>query len=261
MRGRVEHVLSEVKQVLVWPERLSVWPRQVLVSAKQLLLGLEFVLVLSLAAGCERPRACYHPVPNQAASNQAASNQAGWKQVTLPRAAPHLAAPLEIDQFRSGEPAIVWDAWRNGWETHDLGTAYYRFDDLEASEVLEVRFDARLGGAAVEVRGNRDDADYPLMPRGRLHEGLLRLPLEPHTRSATVVVHHHLRAAPEVSARGGVREHDSAAPGFLYYLDPGAGALQLCETPSREPGLRASVAGAPATPMALRPTPLTRLLH
>jgi hypothetical protein len=180
--------------------------------------------------------------------------------VALPGAAPHLAAPADVDQFRSGESLIVWDHWRQADELHGLGTTRYSIGGLRGSEALEVQFDAHLGGAAVEILAERDFDQYPLLPRTRLHESQLRLTLSPRTEAVTVIVHHHLRAAPAVSSRSGVREEDRHPRGYLYYYDPG-GALELCEAPSREPAMSGSLDGGPAKAVALLPTPLTRLLY
>jgi len=104
------------------------------------------------------------------------------------------------------EPAITWTDWHHVWAQRSLGSSAYHVDLLSGTTDVELDFGARLGGAALEVAGERGGGTYTLRRRFRTHEDKLRLQPEPGSDGLLVTVHHHLRAAPAVSARLGRRE-------------------------------------------------------
>jgi hypothetical protein len=213
-------------------------------------LWLEFVVVMSLV-GCARAPACYRP----------ATQTRGWKEVRLPAAAPHLAAPDGVEQYRTGEPALAWSGWSDVGPHRSLGAASYYLYLPEGAEVLEIDFGSRLGGAALEINSLGDDGWNSFRSRFRTHDSRLSLELDPRTRAVEVLVHNHLRAPPQPRWRSGRRELPEAPPRRLYYFDRGEGGLELCEAPARKLGFREGGSLEPATRTALSPTVLTRLLH
>jgi hypothetical protein len=211
-----------------------------------------FILMMSLI-GCSRPPACYRPT----------SRARGWTDVLLPGAAPHLAAPDGIEQYRSGESALAWSGWERGEERRAGGTTTYTLRLPNRAEVVEVDFGNRLGGAALEIIGYRPaGVSYTVRSRFRTHESKLSLELDEQTHTVEVIVHHHLRAPPQPSWRVGRRVFPVTQPGRLFYFDPGEGDLLLCEAPGRKLGFheRAEPEFSTAT-TRLEPTVLTRLLH
>src|SRR5262249_22599860 len=109
---------------------------------------LALVVAGALGAGCQQGAACYH----------APAGERGWKEVKLPRAAPHLAAPDGLDQYRPGEPYVVWKEHAPQWPAPDgLGATDYWFLLERGQVAIEIDFAARLGGAQVDVVGERED--------------------------------------------------------------------------------------------------------
>jgi hypothetical protein len=208
----------------------------------------------SLGSACASPvRACWSP----------ADATPGWKEVALPTGAKALAAPPDVDQYRPGEPALAWQE-RTAQPTPRLsgGSANLVLDvDGERAEALEVTFEARLGGAAVEAYGLTPTGSYVVRPRARSHDTTVRLDLADPTTSAVVVtVRHHLRAAPRlVSWRVGRWQHPVGPPATLLYRQPAGRTLLLCDAPGRPLAFHPSWQAEPPRPVAMAPTLASRL--
>jgi hypothetical protein len=188
----------------------------------------------------------------------------GWKRAALPVAAPHLSAPDGIDQYRTGEPYLVWSEQGMAEPTAAFGSSRFVLRVDEQADAIAVDFAARLGGAQVDVVAHRAWADLPLLVRERQHGASLRFEVPPGTWYVEVVVHHHLRAAPLVTSwRLGVRTlGEPMSPPSLVYYNPDGRPLELCEAPEAVPSVRrARLPAPPPSSVALAPTPLTRLLY
>jgi hypothetical protein len=189
-----------------------------------------------------------------------ADQSAGWKRVALPEDAPSLAAPWDIEQFRSGEPALVWFEGSPaviGGMHHAHGRVDYSFQfDSDNRRVLEVDFHRGLAGAKVDVIAYSGGAALPLLWEARQGGSRLRVGWEASGVYTVVVrVHNHLREPPLVSSyRSGAplivgAQRFGAAfrePRSLYYYHPGGRELTLCEAPERRLELRAAALSGPA---------------
>src|ERR1700687_4426819 len=95
----------------------------------------RLIVILLLFSACHKAKgACFVPT----------DQTAGWKQARVPDAAPGLAAPSEIQQFRSGEAAMVWESDTQAYQGAIKpfpGRAEYVFS-LPSADVrlLEVEF-------------------------------------------------------------------------------------------------------------------------
>lgn len=218
---------------------------------------MRFLLIMILFAGCDRMPPCF----------QSVSHERGWKRVPLPDNAPHLLAVSDLDQFRGGEAALIWGDWRHDYDSYPgMGSMRYIFWLPPGTEQVTVRFSASLGGAAVDAEGIRSYDSYNLLSRWRTSSDELDLSILPGTQQVTITVHHHLRAAPAIYGwRVGWQAHVDAKgfsePRTLYFFDPGKGAVELCESPDKTPGVNlANLAGEPRL-IAIRPTFRLRLFN
>jgi hypothetical protein len=194
----------------------------------------------------------------------------GWKQVALPDDARSLAAPVNVEQFRTDELVSIVDDRSELYlagESVFPGRTSFEFVLGEGGRSLEVRFDHPLRGAKVDVTAWAPGGTMTLMHEQRV--GGERLPLTWGTndvRSVTVRVHEHLREPPVVRSYRAVRVvagtsvHPSPAfglPRSLYYRQPVGAPVLLCDEPGREltvpPG--APALNARPTPVSLRRAP------
>jgi hypothetical protein len=215
------------------------------------------ICLAPLLWSCASPaRACFTP----------ADQTAGWKQVALPPGARSLAAPPDIDQYRTGEAALAWQergarpARRGG-----SGSAEFVLDFAgERADSVEVTFTALLGGAAIEAEGKSASGTYSVLPRTRSHASTVRLDIaDPATSAVVLTVHHHQRAVPRlVSWRIGRWQAPSGPPSLLVYRQPGDRSLQLCEAPGQRltfhPAWRT---GAPRPVTLAQASLLTRMVR
>jgi hypothetical protein len=190
----------------------------------------------------------------------------GWKQVALPATAPHLAGPVELQQFRSAGVATVTHevtevlraAWRAG-----AGRHAFEFTLPQGATTLSLRFAQPLDSAKVDAVVDGPRGRQVLLDERRVNGALLvlRVPLPDATR-ALVTVHSHLRGAPSLEAatveRAVTPRH---APDFpeqlrvdnsLYVLSAG-GPLTLCERPGQAMTVAAASLQAPVRAVALTP--------
>ena len=130
---------------------------------------------------------------------------AGWKRVSLPDDAPALAAPQDVDQFRTGEQALVFE------DDPSIFSGGRQFPLLKEKRTVE---------ASLALDWNVADVDY-----------------------IEVTVHHHFRHTPAVqrwrvgrmvmvSMDPGVPE-GFRAPRSLYYRHPGGRLVELCNAPGQ----------------------------
>lgn len=175
------------------------------------------------------------------------SQTAGWKAVELPPQAPALAAPAGVPQFRGGESALLIEqdvrAFRGARHSR-RGRVHYEFALPPGAREAELAFIEDLRGAKVDaavwVAGRR----LPLLDEKRRSGRTLRLDWNfPEASALEVVVHHHFRDRPIVSAWrfGRLVDLSSLAEtpavfrtkGFLYFRHPGGTSIELCHAPSR----------------------------
>jgi hypothetical protein len=172
---------------------------------------------------------------------------AGWKQTPIPANAPALAAPAEIEQFRTGERALVVEEaahFEHSVVTH-VGRAVVSFEVPRGAQHLRVRFAQSLDGMRVDARA--------VDPRGRVMlilddrrvaSDTVMLDWGPvEMERIEVTLHHHLRPRPVVAQwRAGSWEVVSELPGVpepfrrpgtLSWRHPGGRRVQLCDAPGR----------------------------
>lgn len=197
----------------------------------------------------------------------------GWKRVALPPAEPSqslepaiaLAAPEGVDQFRAGEPALVWDADQPGPPPSrpGFGLVEYRLPAAGA-RLVEVEFAAGLDGARVDVDGETPAGRVPLIAGRRVNERRLRVEWErDDVRALVVTIHRHLRPLP-IATRfrsGTVRVVDAAEPRAfarpaLYYRQPRGAPVELCPAPARR--LSVARAALPSRPSEVAAAALDR---
>src|SRR6185503_16028618 len=80
---------------------------------------------------------------------------AGWKRVELPDSAPALSAPVDLEQFRAGERALLTEVdppntYLGATERH-LGRMRYTFRLPKDAFSVELKFLDSLNGAKVDV--------------------------------------------------------------------------------------------------------------
>ncbi len=239
------------------PRRPS--PRQ---WQRGLLLGL-----LVIAAARPALATCYTPT----------EQTAGWKRAAIPDGAPALAVadPLVhtprdfIEQFRSGEPAVVWLGSEHGnmslGERRPGRVEYVFRVDGAQWQILQLQLAGDLAGAKVDVIAYRDGGAIPLWFERRATGSTL--PIEwamSGVYSVAVSFHHHLRERPVVTSwQAGLRTKVSEAawtpagfrqPGSLYYYHPGGRTLILCNEPYHELAVRReSLLSVTPTPVKLTP--------
>lgn len=229
-------------------------------------------VALLTTSGCGRATAaCFVP----------SDQTAGWKSVAIPPAYPSLAAPNDVNQFRTGEAAIVWEdkversqdlPYYGGYYHHHYHHAHHG----EVQEVtvralgdnarhLDVELGASLHGMRVEVNGwSSQRGTVPLLSK-RLDTSRILLEWQGPLDSITLTFHSHLRhdAVTVRRVRVGERRivetadwasNRFAAPKTLYFFHPGGRTLELCEREGATLGVeRASVTGLPM-PVELKGT-------
>lgn len=212
-------------------------------------------LVMLLAAGSPGG-SCFVP----------SDQTAGWKRVVLPAGAPALAAPADVDQFRSGEPALLFEqdaSAYTGADSEHPGRMAYRFRVPRDARRLELGFLEDLHGAKVDAVAYAGGRSFPLLDERRLAGTQLALDWTMEGVDHVVVsVHHHLREKPVVREwRVGRRLEPGEAPAMpqsfraprsLYFRHPGGRRLELCDAPGRELRLSRWPESANATEVTLR---------
>jgi hypothetical protein len=225
-------------------------------------MGTLAALVMVLAAGTpERP--CFVP----------SDQTAGWKRVLLPEGAPALAAPEDVDQFRSGEPALLLQEDASAYLGADRprpGRMAYTFRVPRDAHRLELGFLEDPRGAKVDAVAYAGGRAFPLLDEKR-HSGA-RLSLEwtmEGVDRVVVSVHHHLREKPVVHTWRVGRvlkpgEDPSVSEAFrasrsLYFRHPGGRRLVLCDAPGRRLQLARGPEGSTATEVTLTPFAISQL--
>ncbi|HYO54940.1 hypothetical protein [Archangium sp.] len=211
-------------------------------------------LVLLLAASTPGSR-CFVP----------SDQTAGWKRVVLPEEAAALAAPVDVDQFRSGEPALLFEqdaSAYTGADSERPGRMAYHFRVPRDARRLELGFLGDLRGAKVDATAHAGGRSFPLLDEKRLAGTQLELEWTMEGVDQVVVsVHHHLREKPVVRTWWVGRllkpGEDPAmpkafrAPRSLYFRHPGGRRLELCDAPGRTPRLTRWPESANATEVTL----------
>ena len=178
----------------------------------------------------------------------------GWKQVTLPSDAVGLAAPDDVDQFRSNEPVTLFESRSSVYLTgrdDGVGVTAFDFHLGDGGRSLEVTFSEPLRGAKVDVTATSDRGWMSLMEERRQGGSKLTLSWgENNVTRVTVRVHQHLRKPPVLYAWHSVRRLPiaklSMSEAFrlersLYYRQPVGPPVLLCNDPGRELRLRTEV--------------------
>jgi hypothetical protein len=219
-------------------------------------MGPLTALVMLLAAGSPEP-SCFVP----------SDQTAGWKRVVLPESAPALAAPADVDQFRSGEPALLFEQESSayvGADSEHPGRMAYRFQVPRDAHQLVLDFLEDLRGAKVDAVAYAGGRAFPLLDERRYSGTQLGLYWTMEGVDHVVVsVHHHLREKPVVREWHVGRRLEPGkdprlsesfrAPRSLYFLHPGGGRrLELCEAPGRELRLSRWPESANASEVTLR---------
>lgn len=192
---------------------------------------------------------------------------AGWKRVALPDAAPALAAPAELEQFRAGERALFTELdppnTYLGATERNFGRMRYTFRLPKGASLLELEFLDSLNGAKVDATAYLGTREYPLLSERRQHGEKLVLEWSVEgVDTLEVQVHHHLRERPVVRhwrvGRQVVPSQEAALPtGFqasraLYFLHPGGRRIELCDTPRQRMRLSRWPEGQPTEVMLTR---------
>ena len=193
----------------------------------------------------------------------------GWKQVALPSEAPALAAPADLDQFRTGERALLSEEDpRNvylGASKQNFGRMAYTFRLPRGTSQVELGFLDSLNGAKVDATVYVGPRAYPLLSERRQAGQLLALSWGVADVDGLVVeVHHHLREVPAVLHwrlyRQVVPSQEASVPASfqvartLYFWHPGGRRIQLCDTPGQPMALSRWPEGAPVA-VTLTPVP------
>ncbi|NVJ22147.1 MULTISPECIES: hypothetical protein [Myxococcus] len=174
----------------------------------------------------------------------------GWKRVELPAAGPQLAAPSDVDQFRTGEPVLVREANVGtyfGGQHVSTGRMAFRFQVQPGTTRLELDFLSSLRGAKVDAIAYAGTRPLHLLDERRIPGATVMLEWgSGEVRSVVVEVHYHLRERPVVESWWATRrvwpERDAALPSefkvarSLYFFHPGGGRiLTLCQQPDLSP--------------------------
>lgn len=218
------------------------------------------VALLIVAATLAADGSCYLPT----------EQTAGWKRVDVPEDMPALAAPADIDQFRSGEPAWLVEqdpqAYQRASE-HGRGSMDYAFKTALNTRRLSVRFMHPLRGAKVDAWANGKFGQFPLLAGRRVADAEVELEWDlPDIDMVVIRVHHHLRPTPVVThwktARWVDLASDPSVPArfrvtrSLYFRHPGGRTLQLCDLPGQALSVqRTQLAGNISSVMLARPMP------
>lgn len=171
---------------------------------------------------------------------------AGWKQTPLARGAPALAAPADVEQFRSGERALVLSEPHFQHSAEEVfGTLQLTFEVPRDAEHLRVRFRHPLDGMKVDATAlDRQGRRMPLMDQRRIGGDEVQVDWGPaEVAWVTLRLHHHLRERPVVSqwrsGRWEVPSEAASAPAFfhregmLIWRHPGGRRIELCEAPKQ----------------------------
>lgn len=192
----------------------------------------------------------------------------GWKLVAIPAAAPALAAPEDVEQFRSDEPVWLSDSdLRHYLGASDAGAGKRTFEvELPpGTRKVELEFQQPLRGAKVDAEAMLGVRSFPLMSEKRVPGALLELELPPtELNRAFVTVHHHLRDSPvllrvRLVQRVLLADDAKVAGPFkvahaLYFRHPGGRTVELCHAPGRRLQLdRLSLEGARPASVSLAP--------
>jgi hypothetical protein len=195
--------------------------------------------LLVLLAGCGASEPCF-----------TVEARSGWQRVPLPAGAHDLAAPDDIEQFRSDEEAIVWDSPEIGGRGSRLrGSSVFHLAS-HGEDALSLEFAQPLSGARVDAL--LDDVGEPLMMGKRISGRTVRVEWTvPGDHVVQVRVHRHLRSEPVLeSLRRGRRtlvrgpSIDYRMPGSLYVRARGS-PLTLCTAPGRTLAVSADSLGGP----------------
>jgi hypothetical protein len=185
---------------------------------------------------------------------------AGWKQMRIPDEAPGLAAPPDVHQFRSDEPALLIDEDANsffGASDVGAGKVELTFHLPAGARHLELEFAKPIQGAKVEATGYRGPHPYPLLGETRIRDNSFALDWEiSDVHTVKVKIHHHFRPKPVLKHwRIGqwvvVSKLEAmtafSAPRSLWYFHPGGRQLELCHAPSQTLRVeRRKLVGAPS---------------
>lgn len=210
------------------------------------------LLSVLVAAAVGAGELCYVP----------AEQTAGWKRVDLPEEVPGLAAPADLDQFRSGEPAWLVEQNPKGYlgaTDQGRGRMDYLFLVPADTKRLVVAFVAPLRGAKVDASASGGGRMFPLWDERRVAENEVTLEWDlPGVEHVVIRVHHHLRPVPVVArwrtARWVDLASDTSVPAAfrvtrsLYFRHPGGRTVELCDLPGQPPSVdRARLQGAAVT--------------
>ncbi|WP_224368831.1 hypothetical protein [Hyalangium versicolor] len=201
-------------------------------------MGPLLSLTTALLVTTTPPGACYIP----------SDQTAGWKRVELPEGTPALVAPVGIEQFRSGERALLQEkdpphTYYGASKPH-AGRMEYNFLIPKGTFRLDVDFLESLDGAKVDVTAYVGARPYPLLSGRRRFGTNLVLDWDVRDVSSVVVsVHHHLREEPvvrhwEVSREVYPSQEETLLASFragrsLYYRHPGGRRIELCGNPNQ----------------------------
>ncbi len=212
-------------------------------------------LALLTAALAATP--CYAP----------ADERPGWKRVLLPKEAPELAAPEDIPQFRTGEPALQFTRDGSAFLRADTRTGKldFTFTLPPDSRRLELQFNGSLRGAKVDAVVSAGLRQLPVLDEKRVPGDTLAMAWElPGADRLVVTVHHHLRERPSlrhwtlahlsVLAQPETTALSGSAPRSLYFLHPGNRHLTLCHAPGRQLTVDAALLQGAAEETALTAT-------
>jgi len=199
----------------------------------------------------------------------------GWKRVALAPGVPSLsrepsialAAPDGVDQFRAGEPAIVWDDARPGPPPSrpGFGVVEYRLPAGDA-RVMQVEFAAALDGARVDVEGETIAGRVPLLAGRRVRDRRVDVEWDrDDLRAVDVIIHRHLRPLPILARwRAGAPQLLDGPSAYspadrqsaLFYRQPAGAPVELCPAPGRR--LTLARASLPPSWSAVAPVGLAR---
>jgi hypothetical protein len=193
----------------------------------------------------------------------------------VPEEFPSLAAPEEISQFRSGEPAIVLTEARGIYRCYAGRELPHlvRPTGLEcrveirdkAARYLEIEFAEPLQHAQIEVLGHREGAEPSILEARQRANRVDVTWSEPDLSWIEVRVRRHIHAAPMIqrirtgqstivdralwasSFRATSSGGATFAPRTLYYLQPAGRTIQLCEAHTRVLSVeRSQIQGTPS---------------
>lgn len=164
----------------------------------------------------------------------------GWKHVALPVNAPDLAAPDDVDQFRTDDVVtVLQDQLMRRTYRASLGRQTFEIDLPPGTRTMALRFAKPLDGAKIDAVIEGPRGRVTLLDERRASGLVLSLPI-PNVEAtlATVTVHHHLRDVPWLETASLEREvvprHSAEFPAqlklenALYVLSAGR-PMTLCE--------------------------------